>query len=67
AQRTGRPDIARPVVVAALAVMDLAWRRWAEDENTSLAGALDDVFHQIADASAVTAPAVQAGSARSRI
>lgn len=65
AHRTGRPDIARPVVVAALAVMDLAWRRWAEDEDTSLAGALDEVFHQLADAA--TAPVVPADSARSRI
>lgn len=50
-QRIARPDAARPVIVAALAVLDLAWRRWADDEAPTLARSLDDVFEQLIGAS----------------
>lgn len=35
---------ARPIVLAALAILDLAWRRWAAGETPTLRDALDDAF-----------------------
>ena len=52
AQRINCPDAARAVSVAALAALDLAWRRWADGEQPTLAGAVDAVFDQLAAASA---------------
>ncbi|GAA3658412.1 TetR family transcriptional regulator [Microbacterium marinilacus] len=37
-------EAARPIVLAALAVLDLAWRRWAAGETPILRDALDDTF-----------------------
>ncbi len=51
-QRLVCPDAARPVVVAALAVLDLAWRRWADGEDDTIAHALDAVFQPIIEAGA---------------
>ena len=44
AQRIASADAARPVTVAALAGLDLAWRRWAAGEESSIANSLDHVF-----------------------
>lgn len=44
AERISDPETARPAVVAGLAGLDLAWRRWASDDESSLRVALDEVF-----------------------
>ena len=54
AQRIGDPQAARTVTVAALAALDLAWRRWANGDDPTIAAALDRVFaHLIAANTAV--------------
>lgn len=50
AARIASPDAARAIVVAALAGLDLAWRRWADGEEPTIARALDRVFEQLASA-----------------
>lgn len=45
-------EIARPAVAAALAAVDLAWRRWARGEEQSLRDALEQVFAQLIAANA---------------
>lgn len=47
AERFGDPDAARSVTVAALAVQDLAWRRWAAGEEPSVETALDHAFAHV--------------------
>ncbi|MGW0160167.1 TetR family transcriptional regulator [Mycobacterium sp. NPDC003323] len=44
AARIADPHAARPIVVAALACLDLAWRRWAADEVPTMTQSLDLVF-----------------------
>jgi AcrR family transcriptional regulator len=49
AERIESPDAARSLTAAALAGLDLAYRRWAADEEPSMASSLDYVFaHLIA-------------------
>lgn len=50
ANRIGSADAARAIVVAALAGLDLAWRRWAAEEEPTIARALDHVFAQLMSA-----------------
>lgn len=44
AARLGSPDAAQTFVVAALAALDLAWRRWAEGAEPSVTESLDHAF-----------------------
>ncbi|WP_395309149.1 TetR family transcriptional regulator [Mycobacterium sp. AMU20-3851] len=54
AQRIADPDAARTITVAALAALDLAWRRWADGAEPTIAGSLDHVFaHLVAANSAI--------------
>lgn len=55
AERIGDPDVARSVTVAALAVQDLAWRRWAAGDEPSVTTALDHVFGHLTAAGEATA------------
>lgn len=50
ASRIESPDAARTIIVAALAGLDLAWRRWAAGEEPTMAGSLDHVFEQLMSA-----------------
>ncbi|MDG4664433.1 TetR family transcriptional regulator [Mycobacterium sp. 236(2023)] len=50
AERIGSIDAARSITVAALAALDLAWRRWAEDEQLTLTSSLDYVFEHLMSA-----------------
>jgi AcrR family transcriptional regulator len=50
AARIESPDAARAIIVAALAGLDLAWRRWAVGETSTVARALDQVFEQLMSA-----------------
>ncbi|MGU3501699.1 TetR/AcrR family transcriptional regulator [Mycobacterium sp. C31M] len=50
AARIEDPDAARPVVVAALACLDLAWRRWAADEEPTMVDSLEHVFTYLTSA-----------------
>lgn len=50
AARIASPDAARAIVAAALAGLDLAWRRWADGEEPTMARALDRVFEQLLSA-----------------
>ncbi len=55
AQRITDPDAARPITTAALAALDLAWRRWADGHEPTLATSLDRVFaHLMAANTAVS-------------
>jgi hypothetical protein len=47
AARIASPDTARTVVVAGLAALDLAWRRWAAGDEPTVAVALDHAFDQL--------------------
>jgi len=51
AARIGNPDAARPIVVAALACLDLAWRRWSTGDEATMTDALERVFSHLASAS----------------
>ncbi len=44
ADRIDTPEAARPVIVAALACLDLAWRRWAAGTARTMAESIDTVF-----------------------
>lgn len=48
ASRMTPPAAARPAVVAGLAGLDLAWRRWAEGRCDTLRESISDVFDQLA-------------------
>ncbi|KAA0113896.1 TetR family transcriptional regulator [Mycolicibacterium sp. P9-22] len=50
AARIASPDAARTVIVAGLAALDLAWRRWAAGDEPTVAVALDHVFAQLSSA-----------------
>lgn len=50
AARIESPDAARTIVVAALAALDLAWRRWAAGEAPTISHSLDYVFAQLVSA-----------------
>lgn len=54
AARIESPDAARTIVVAALAVLDLAWRRWAAGEAPTISHSLDDVFAQLVSANSAS-------------
>ncbi len=55
AQRIGDPQVARSITVAALAALDLAWRRWANGDEPTIAASLDHVFaHLMAANTAVS-------------
>lgn len=53
ADRIADPEAARPTVVAGLAGLDLALRRWAEGEESSLSGAIDEIFRHLVAADSV--------------
>lgn len=44
AERISPPEAARTVVIAALAVLDLAWRSWATGDEPCLQKAVDEIF-----------------------
>jgi AcrR family transcriptional regulator len=50
ASRTGDADSARIYTVAAYAVVDLTWERWAASESSSFGLALDEAFAALASA-----------------
>lgn len=50
AARIDAPEAARPVTVAALACLDLAWRRWAAGEERTMTESLDKVFAHLGSA-----------------
>lgn len=50
ASRTGDPGGARIYTVAAYAVVDLTWERWAASEPSSFGAELDDAFATLASA-----------------
>lgn len=47
AERIADPDAARLIAVAAFAGLDVAWRRWAADDELTIAECLDHVFDQL--------------------
>lgn len=51
AARVADPESARAIVVAALACLDLAWRRWAAGDEATMVDSLDHVFAPLAAAS----------------
>ncbi|MGK2867612.1 MAG: TetR family transcriptional regulator [Mycobacterium sp.] len=55
AARIESPDAARTIVVAALAALDLAWRRWAAGESPTISHSLDYVFAQLTSANSASA------------
>ncbi|MEH3131226.1 MAG: TetR family transcriptional regulator [Mycolicibacterium neoaurum] len=50
AARIDTPEAARPVIVAALACLDLAWRRWAAGEARTMAESVATVFAHLGSA-----------------
>ena len=53
AERIADPDAARVIAVAGFAGLDIAWRRWAADDELTIAECLDRVFDQLMSASAM--------------
>ncbi|SDE71434.1 DNA-binding transcriptional regulator, AcrR family [Mycolicibacterium neoaurum] len=50
AARIDTPEAARPVIVAALACLDLAWRRWAAGKARTMAESVATVFAHLGSA-----------------
>ncbi|MCL4722191.1 MAG: hypothetical protein KJ041_09620 [Gammaproteobacteria bacterium] len=51
AERLDDPSAARPIAIAALAVIDLAWREWAFGTEASLRAAIERSFRSLASGS----------------